>query len=60
MVSYKEIRLSNTKKMFAVALNRKFNILGYNFSNLEQLQAIIIGCRETNSPVILQSSPTAG
>jgi fructose-bisphosphate aldolase class II len=46
--------------MFEVALNKKFAIPGYNFSNLEQLQAIIIGCGETNSPVILQNSPTAG
>lgn len=60
MVSFKEIGLSNTKKMFEVALKRKFAIPGYNFSNLEQLQAIIIGCGETNSPVILQNSPTAG
>jgi fructose-bisphosphate aldolase class II len=60
MVSFKELGLSNTKKMFEVALERKFAIPGYNFSNLEQLQAIIIGCGETNSPVILQNSPTAG
>jgi fructose-bisphosphate aldolase class II len=60
MVSYKELGLSNTKRMFEVALERKFAIPGYNFSNLEQLQAIIIGCGESNSPVILQNSPSAG
>ncbi|MFX1566787.1 MAG: ketose-bisphosphate aldolase [Promethearchaeota archaeon] len=60
MVSYKELGLSNTKRMFEVALKRKFAVPGYNFSNLEQLQAIIIGCGETNSPVILQNSPAAG
>jgi fructose-bisphosphate aldolase class II len=60
MTSYKELGLSNTKRMFEVALERKFAVPGYNFSNLEQLQAIIIGCGETNSPVILQSSPSAG
>ena len=60
MVSFKDLGLSNTKRMFEVALERKFAIPGYNFSNLEQLQAIIIGCGETNSPVILQNSPTAG
>ncbi len=60
MVSYKELGLSNTKGMFKVALERKFAIPGYNFSNLEQLQAIIIGCGESNSPVILQNSPSAG
>lgn len=60
MVSYKEIGLSNTKRMLEVALERKFAVPGYNFSNLEQLQAIIIGCGESKSPVILQNSPTAG
>ena len=60
MVSFKELGLSNTKRMFEVALERKFAVPGYNFSNLEQLQAIIIGCGETNSPVILQNSPSAG
>lgn len=60
MVSYKELGLLNTKKMFEVALERKFAVPGYNFSNLEQLQAIIIGCGESKSPVILQNSPEAG
>jgi len=60
MVSFKDLGLCNTKRMFEVALERKFAIPGYNFSNLEQLQAIIMGCGETNSPVILQNSPTAG
>jgi fructose-bisphosphate aldolase class II len=60
MVSYKEIGLTNTKNMFEVALDKRFAIPGYNYSNLEQLQAIIIGCGATNSPVILQNSPTAG
>lgn len=59
MVSYKEIGLTNTQEMFKVALDRKFAIPGYNYSNLEQLQAIIIGCGESSSPVILQNSPAA-
>jgi fructose-bisphosphate aldolase class II len=59
MVSFKDLGLSNTKRMFEVALERKFAVPGYNFSNLEQLQAIIIGCGESNSPVILQNSPAA-
>ena len=59
MMSFKKLGLSNTNKMFEVALERKFAIPGYNFSNLEQLQAIIIGCGEVNSPVILQNSPSA-
>ena len=59
MVSYKELGLSNTKKMFEVALERKFAVPGYNINNLEQLQAIIIGCGETESPVIIQISQGA-
>ena len=59
MISYKKLGLVNTKKMFEVALARKFAIPGYNINNLEQLQAIIIGCGETESPVIIQISQGA-
>ncbi|TFG19012.1 MAG: ketose-bisphosphate aldolase [Promethearchaeota archaeon] len=59
MTSFKELGLCNTKKMFEIALNKHFAIPGYNVSNLEQFQAIILGCGETNSPVILQINPTS-
>jgi fructose-bisphosphate aldolase class II len=59
MVSFKELGLSNTKRMFEVALERKFAVPGYNINNLEQLQAIIIGCGESESPVIIQISQGA-
>ncbi len=59
MVSYKELGLVNTKKMFEVALERKFAVPGYNFNNMEQLQAVILGCLESDSPVILQVSQGA-
>lgn len=59
MVSFEELGLSNTKEMFRVALERKFAIPGYNASNLEQLQGIIIGCGDTNSPVIIQITQTS-
>lgn len=59
MISFKELGLSNTKKMFEVALDRKFAVPGYNINNLEQLQAIIIGCGESESPVIIQISQGA-
>ncbi len=59
MVSYKELGFSNTKKMFKIALEREFAISGYNINNLEQLQAIIIGCGESESPVIIQISQGA-
>ncbi|MFX1438587.1 MAG: ketose-bisphosphate aldolase [Promethearchaeota archaeon] len=59
MVSYNELGFSNTKRMFEVALERKFAIPGYNASNLEQLQGIIIGCGESDSPVIVQITQTS-
>ena len=59
MVSFKEFGFSNTKQMFEVALERKFAIPGYNASNLEQLQGIVIGCGESNSPVIIQITQTS-
>lgn len=58
-VSYKEIGLVNTKMMFQKAMKGGFAIPAYNFNNLEQLQAIIRGCVETDSPVILQLSKGA-
>ncbi|HPQ68658.1 MAG TPA: class II fructose-1,6-bisphosphate aldolase [bacterium] len=59
MVSYKDLGLVNTRDMFAKAMAGKYAIPAYNFNNLEQLQAIIIGCAQTNSPVILQVSSGA-
>ena len=59
IVSFKELGLSNTKKMFEIAQERKFAVPGYNINNLEQLQAIILGCGESDSPVIIQISQGA-
>ena len=59
MVSFKELGLANTRRMFEIALERKFAVPGYNINNLEQLQAIIIGCGESKSPVIIQISQGA-
>ncbi|MCK5451402.1 MAG: class II fructose-1,6-bisphosphate aldolase [Candidatus Omnitrophica bacterium] len=59
MHSYKDLGLSNTKDMYAKAVDGKYAIPGYNFNNMEQLQAIITACIETNSPVILQVSSGA-
>jgi fructose-bisphosphate aldolase class II len=56
MLHYKELGLSNTKEMFAKAVNGGYAIPAYNFNNMEQLQAIIMACSETNSPVIVQVS----
>lgn len=59
MISYKELGLVTTRGMFARAMEGKFAVPAYNFNNMEQLQAIIRGCIETDSPVILQVSSGA-
>jgi fructose-bisphosphate aldolase class II len=58
-VSYKDIGLVNTKEMFKKAMEGKYAIPAYNFNNMEQLQAIVMGCVESNSPFILQVSSGA-
>ena len=59
MISYKEIGLVNTRKMFAKAVDGGYAIPAFNFNNMEQLQAIIMAAVETKSPVILQVSKGA-
>ncbi len=58
-VHYSDLGLSNTKEMFSKAMAGKYAIPAYNFNNLEQLQAIVTACIETNSPVIIQVSKGA-
>jgi len=59
MVDYKELGFVNTKEMLKKAMEGGYAVPGYNFNNMEQLQAVLIGCAETNSPVILQVSKGA-
>ena len=59
MVSYKDLGLSNTKEMFQKAFKGGYAIPAYNFNNMEQIQAVITACVETQSPVILQVSSGA-
>ncbi|MFA6431922.1 MAG: class II fructose-bisphosphate aldolase [Candidatus Margulisiibacteriota bacterium] len=56
---YEELGLVNTKEMFKKAMAGKYAIPAYNFNNMEQLQAIVGGCAESNSPVIIQVSSGA-
>ena len=56
---YEELGLVNTKDMFKRAMEGKYAIPAYNFNNMEQLQAIVGGCAESNSPVIIQVSSGA-
>ena len=58
-VSYKEIGLVNTREMFQKAMKGRYAIPAYNFNNMEQLQAIVMGCVESRSPFILQVSSGA-
>jgi fructose-bisphosphate aldolase class II len=59
MVTYKQLGLANTRDMFKKAMAGKYAIPAYNFNNMEQLQAIIQGCINSRSPVILQVSKGA-
>ncbi|MCX7039194.1 MAG: class II fructose-1,6-bisphosphate aldolase [Spirochaetes bacterium] len=59
MTHFKDLGLSNTREMFRKAMKGKYAIPAYNFNNMEQLQAIISGCIESKSPVILQISKGA-
>lgn len=56
---YEELGVVNTREVFRNAMQGGYAIPAYNFNNLEQLQAIIIGCVESKSPVILQVSKGA-
>lgn len=59
IVNYKELGLVNSRNMFKKAISGGFAVPGYNFNNMEQIQAIIRGCAESDSPVILQVSKGA-
>lgn len=59
IISYKELGLVNTVYMFKKAMKGGYAIPAYNFNNMEQMQAIIMACVETKSPVILQVSKGA-
>ena len=59
LMHYKDIGLVNTREMFKKAMEGGYAVPAYNFNNNEQLQAIVIGCVESKSPVILQVSGSA-
>ncbi|OHB32505.1 MAG: fructose-1,6-bisphosphate aldolase, class II [Desulfuromonadaceae bacterium GWC2_58_13] len=58
-VHFSELGLVNTRDLFKKAVSGGYAIPAYNFNNLEQLQAIVLACAETNSPVIIQVSKGA-
>ncbi len=57
--TYRDLGLVNSREMFEKAMAGGYAIPAYNFNNMEQLQAIIIACVESGSPVILQVSSGA-
>ena len=59
MINYKDLGLVNSKDIFKKAFEGKYAIPAYNFNNLEQMQAIVKACVESNSPVIMQVSKGA-
>lgn len=59
MIPYKNLGLENTKDILQRAYEGGYAVPAYNFSNMEQLQAIITACVKTQSPVILQVSGSA-
>lgn len=59
MINYKDLGFVNTKQMLKSAYEGGYAIPAYNFNNMEQIQAIILGCLKTQSPVILQVSAGA-
>jgi fructose-bisphosphate aldolase class II len=58
-VDYQKLGFVNTKEMFKKAFAGGYAVPAYNFNNMEQLQAIINGCGQSNSPVIIQVSSGA-
>lgn len=58
-VHFTSLGLVNTKGMFAAAVQGGFAVPAYNFNNMEQLQAIVMACLDTQSPVIVQVSKGA-
>jgi fructose-bisphosphate aldolase class II len=56
---FTELGLVNTREMFKKAMEGHYAIPAYNFNNMEQLQAIMMGCMDSHSPVILQVSSGA-
>ena len=56
---FEEMGLVNSKEMFKKAMEGQYAVPAYNFNNMEQLQAIVMGCAESGSPVIVQVSSGA-
>ena len=49
-IHYKKLGLVNTQEMFQKAMAGHYAVPAYNFNNLEQLEAIIIGSSSRSPP----------
>ncbi len=58
-ITYTSLGFVNTGAMFVGAMRGGYAVPAYNFNNMEQLQAIVMACLDTQSPVILQVSKGA-
>ncbi|MBN2332995.1 MAG: class II fructose-1,6-bisphosphate aldolase [Deltaproteobacteria bacterium] len=58
-VHYSKLGFVNTTEMFRQAMAGGYAVPAYNFNNMEQLQAIMNGCGQSGSPVIIQVSSGA-
>ena len=59
MVHYTDLGFVNTREMFKHAMEHGYAIPAYNFNNMEQIQAIVLACVKSRSPVIMQVSKGA-
>lgn len=59
MINYKKLGFVNTRTLFKKALAEGYAVPAYNVNNMEQLQAIVLGCLESQSPVMLAVSKVA-
>src|SRR4030065_1936074 len=54
-VHYAALGLVNTRAMFAAAIRGGFAVPAYNFNNMDELQALLMGCLGGQPPGILQA-----
>jgi fructose-bisphosphate aldolase class II len=58
-MKYKEFGLADSKDLLQAAMAGGYAVPAFNFSNMEQLQAILIAAANARSPAIIQVSESA-
>ncbi|MDR3079292.1 MAG: class II fructose-1,6-bisphosphate aldolase [Rickettsiales bacterium] len=59
MIKYGDLGFVNGRLMLKKAYEGGYAVPAYNFNNMEQIQAIVIACLESQSPVLVQVSAGA-